>query len=504
MAMTGRRKLLVGGSFLLTVVAGLAVALMVNWIGFRHYRRFDWTRSKVYSISEKTRSVLARLEEPLKIVVFLTEDKSPVYHEVRELADRYVAASPHVKVEMVDPFRSPVRAREVAQRFGLDRASFVVFEYGEREKLRRHFVEASRLVEYDYSGLAFNEPPRLETFQGEEVFTQAILGLVERKMRLVFTAGHGEPSFQDPGDAGYKEATEALRRESYEVQEWTGLNAERVPEGTDILAVVGPKKSFLPNEVEAIRAFLAGGGKALFLLDPQFRLGENELVELGIEPLLAEWGVEVGRNIVVDPDGAMLGIGPDTLFTNRYAPHPITRGLEGSALILPLARTISAKKPPAGSEARVLVESSLDGWGENDLASLPKVERGEGDVAGPAPLAVAVGPLTKSLNEEMEKSVPGMPKGDPPPDRSKARIVVFGDSELASNMFFERNAQHFLASVNWLAVREDSLGIPPKKVGKVRIDLAPQQLDRIGWIILALMPGLAVAAGLLVWWRRRN
>lgn len=509
MALKGSRKVLLGGSFLVTVVAGLAIAAMVNWLGYRHWRRFDWTRSKVYSISETTRKILGKLDKPLRVIVFLPADgqqRSGVYDEVKELADRYAAASPQVKVEYVDPFRNRIRGQEIAQKYGLERASSIVFEYGEGDGVRRHLVEESRLADWDYTGLAYGERPKMEAFKGEEVFTAAIKGLIERKLRVVFTAGHGEPSFKGAGDSDWATAAEALRRENFEVEEWTGLSADKVPDGTDILVIAGPKKPLLPNELTAVRAYLDGGGKLLLLLDPVFGADRQSIVRSGLESLVAEWGVRADDDIVVDPASALPMFGADTIYTNRFRPHPVTRGLEAFPMIMPLARSIAATTAPSGYEAQVLVETSPEGWGETDLSALPRVAKGEKDVPGPVPLAVAVGPRAKSVGEQMEDKVPGAAKTDDAPRSGggKTRLVVFGDSEFGSNVLFERNAPHFLAAVNWLAVREESLGIPPKRSGKVALQLNPDQLFRIDLIIFLLLPGLAVAAGLAVWWRRRN
>jgi ABC-type uncharacterized transport system involved in gliding motility auxiliary subunit len=508
--MSFARRLLAGGSLVTAVAAAFAIFLMVNWLSFRHWSRFDWTQSKVYSISPTTEKVLARLDRPLRIVVFLPAEgtqRSPVYDEVRELVDRYAAASRFVRVEYVDPFRNRIRGQEVARQYGLQRASTIVFEYGEGADARRHFVDEGKLADYDWSHLAFGERPRLRAFKGEEIFTSAIRGLAERKLRVVFTAGHGEPSFKGAAEQDYGQAAEALRRANFEVEEWTGLAGDRVPEGTDLLVVGGPRQPFLPNEIEAIRRYLAEGGRAMFLFEPIFAADRKGLLKTGLEAIAAEWGVSVDDAIVIDPDSALPVFGPDTLFTNRYRPHPSTVGLEAFPIILALARPISrGGEPPVGYEADILLETSRQGWGETDLDALPAVRRDETDLPGPVPLAVAVSSKATNLSEEMEKSVPGMRKVEPEPALAggKTRLIVYGDGELPSNLLFERNQGPFLAGISWLAAREDSLGIAPKKTGKVALRLNRDQLFRVDLILFLLLPGIAIGVGLAVGWFRRN
>jgi len=510
--MRGARKVLLGGSLLLTITLAAGILVGANWIGFNYYARFDWTRSRVYSISQQTRQVIARVNQPLKIIIFLPaegQQSSPVYDEVRELADRYAAAAPqYIKIEYVDPLRNQMLAMRVAQQYGV-RASTIIFEYGEGESARKHFVEEARLADFDYSRMAFGERPKVEAFKGEEVFTTAIKGLVDdKKMRVVFTAGHGEASFKGNAGQDFALAADALRRENFEVEEWTGLAADSVPDGTDILIVGGPKKSLLANEVEAIRKYLAAGGKVLFMLDPIVAADKKAFVSAGLDSVLSEWGVRVDEDIVVDPNGSLPLFGPETIFTNRTRVHPITRGLEAFPIIIPLCRSIGISPVSGqheGYESSLLVETSAEGWGENDLSELPRVKKDSKDIPGPVSLAVAVGPRMKRLEDEMEKSVPGKKSQIPVrAPESGTRIVAFGDSEFASNDLFDRNNAYFLASVNWLAVREESLGIPPKKTGKVALRLSRDQIFNIEMIIYLLLPGAAIAAGLAVWWRRRN
>ena len=77
-----------------------------------------------------------------------------------------------------------------------------------------------------------------------------------------------------------------------------------------------------------MRSFLASGGRLLLLVDPVFESGTGSLLETGLEPLVSEWGLRLGRDVVIDPVSPLPFFGPDTIFTNRMRGHAITRGLE--------------------------------------------------------------------------------------------------------------------------------------------------------------------------------
>ena len=54
------------------IVLAVALVGMVNWLGYRHYSRGDWTSSKVYSLSEKSRNVLKGVTKDVRVVVLMT------------------------------------------------------------------------------------------------------------------------------------------------------------------------------------------------------------------------------------------------------------------------------------------------------------------------------------------------------------------------------------------------------------------------------------------------
>ena len=112
----------------LSVVLGLGILVLVNYIGSRRYARFDWTTSGLYSLSEKTRNVLKDLKTPVQVTVFMTPG-TPLYPEVDELLKRYKAVAPMLTVETLDPTRNLVRAKQLVDEFGV-RSSTVVFRSG--------------------------------------------------------------------------------------------------------------------------------------------------------------------------------------------------------------------------------------------------------------------------------------------------------------------------------------------------------------------------------------
>src|SRR5258706_10947025 len=101
-----------------SIVIGLGILVLLNWLGARHYRRFDWTKSGLYTLSDKTVKVLKELKTPVSVVVFMTEG-SPLHAETQELLRRYKAKSSLISVESLDPVRNRARAEALVKEFAI-------------------------------------------------------------------------------------------------------------------------------------------------------------------------------------------------------------------------------------------------------------------------------------------------------------------------------------------------------------------------------------------------
>ena len=479
------------------VVLAVGLTAMVNWLAARHYLSADWTSSKMYSISDKTRSILADLEEEIRVVVFMTP-ASPLYDQAFQLLNRYAAASDKIKVEYIDPDKEPLRTKQLAEQFGISVADTVVFSYADRTK----YVTADQMAEYDYGAAQYGQAPSMRAFKGEEQFTSAILSLVAPDVpKVYFSTGHGEASLASagggtPADRSLAVLAEALKRENIETAD-TVLLSGTVPEDADVLAIVGPTRPYTEAELAALDGFLAKGGRLLVCLDPLIE-PTGTMRATRLEEFLAKRGIRVNDDLVVDPSRKLPFYDLSAVYLTDFQDHPVTTGLEGIAVLFSVARSLTAE----GDAAPVtIVETSAEGWGEHNLAQLlagKPVSREDDDSPGPA----AVGMVIE------EGPVPASPAGGEagaavPPG---FRLVVYGDSDFMADYEIGNAGNLVLAlnSINWLAAREQSLGIPPREVEQVSLFLSQQQMRTVLLITLLAMPGAAIALGILVWRRRRH
>jgi ABC-type uncharacterized transport system involved in gliding motility auxiliary subunit len=485
----------------ISIALGLGILVLVNFIGSRRYARFDWTTTGRYSLSEKTVNVLKGLKSPVQVTVFMTAG-TPLYPEVDELLKRYKAKSALLTVETLDPTRNPVRAKTFVEETGV-RNLAVVFRASDKKKI----VTEDRIVEYDYSRARMGGEPSVKSFRGEQEFTSAILSVTQAKApKVVFTTGHGERKFDAARSReGFSEVAESLKADNCTVEEWATLGAAVVPVGADLVVVAGPRTPFTEPERDVLKKSLDTGGRILFFLDVEFPPGASStLSDFGLGPLLTSLGVELGSDIVVDPKNTLPMMGAETVFAKSFRSHPVTKLLAGLPVVFPLARSVSAVQAPVkGWKATPLIETSPDGWGETSLKDLEKTglpKKDDRDVKGPVSLAAAV------EADEPPRAVPddGTKPGDAP--QKRARVVVFGDADWASNAGIANAANRLLLSsaVNWALERESLVAIPPKSADQVAVTLTRRDMGQVAFVVLLLLPLAAVAMGIAIWVRRRK
>jgi len=492
---------------LLAALLVIALAGMINWLGARHWKRADWTESQMYTLSEKSLNIIKGLHQDLDIVVFMTP-ASQLYPQVRELLDRYDAASDRIKVEFIDPERSPLRTKELAEKFGISAADTVVFSSGDHSK----YVTSDQMAELDYSGMQMGQPPRLKSFKGEEEFTAAILSLASPEVPKVYVLkGHGEAGLAPAGASDQQRSLSrlktALEHENMKIEECS-IMAGHVPDDAALLIIAGPTRAYTEREIAALSDYLRKGGHLLAALDPLIDTGGG-LRSTGLEPLLKKWGVELQPDLVIDPSRKLPFYDLSAVYLDSFGHHPVTTGMEGLAVLFLVADSLQAV-PESGLSITPLVQTTPDGWGETNLAGLLKgepVSEDDTDLQGPVPVAMAV--ESDSLKKDDASEPAGKDEEKKEADEHEAvntRLVVFGDSDFMTDtqIVSAGNEVLIVNAAKWLVQQDRSLGIPPREISGKQLFLSSSQLNFIFLLVVVLMPGAAILAGIFVWRRRKH
>jgi hypothetical protein len=490
-----RRRLQSGGNAAVAILAVIGLCVVLNVISAKRFKRWDWTGSKIYSLSDKTVNILQGLKQDVDATVLL-QPNNEMYDEVRETLANYRAKSPHLKLELLDTAREPARAGQLIKTFGIDPrgdSTAVVFSSGGRNK----HVPLADLVEYDMSERDPGSTPRIKAFKGEAAFTSAILSVTQpRQISVLFLKGHDEGSIDDGGRGGMSLLAESLRRDNMTVGTTDVLGRGPLPKDCDLLVIAGPARTFAPAEAEALGAWIDGGGRVLALIDPPFG-PDRALQTLGIEGTFASRGMALGADIVLDPAQKLMFGTAESFGASDFPGHEITNSLAGTYIVLSLARSASPIRPaPEGWTISALARTSAEGWAERDLAHLQGVTKGPEDLAGPVCIAGAA-----------EKRAQGGPAGAGGSGGNDPRYVLVGDSDIARNQFIgssPANMDFIMNAVHWLTGTEEQIGISPREPEQVHLAMTGRQEQFVMLFTLFGLPGLAIAGGVAVWMFRRR
>jgi hypothetical protein len=495
-------------SLLVVVLAGLA-----NYLAFRHYKRFDWTRQSIYSLSPRTKVVLHGLTRNLDIYLFMSRGE-PARADLDELLERYRAETTHLTIHSVDPETQPREFQALAQRFGVGGLQNV--ESGELSSdvdivvaagAKHWKITREDLVELDLSsvgddGDASNVSTKVKS---EQALTGAILQVTSgRDTKVCVTAGHGEWAIEGQGDRSLSALQHELQRSNIILEEFPTLGQAVIPRACDAVFVVGPQTPFREAEAGALAAYVRAGGNLLVTLDPVVE--RDVFTATGLETMLHGFGVVVDPDVVIERDSSLLNAGPgDIFFVTTYGEHVTTSVLKRLRPTTALRIARSVRPIDIGSRAVPLLLTSGEAYGETSISELggeTAPAKNGADLAGPLSLAVAVD--TRARRAE--------PEGDTPPAPQQARMggrmIIVGTSSWLEPAFIDRPevANYDLSSAwtGWLTQREALIAIAPKRVQARAVVMAEGDLSSLAFRVLFLMPMSVLLLGIAVWWTRRQ
>jgi len=454
-AVTGRTARYGGNAFLMSITF-IGILAMVNLLSARHHKRIDLTEAKEFSLSNQTVQVLKGLKQPVKITAFM-RGGSATGQTLGDLLAEYAYYSDKLEYEIIDPDLKPA----VARQFKIVSYNTVVYE---------------------------SEGRRQDAFGTQERdITAAILKVTGEGDKVVyFLTGHGERAIDDYSEKGASQLKLALERDSYKVKPLNLVITDTIPSDCVALVIARPTQDLLDRERNTIFKYLLGAGKLLVMQDPGYDGGVNKL--------LAGYFVRLNDDIIIDPVSSLLG-DVAVPVVQRYPYSVITKDLPMT--LFPQARSVEQfhdTKDVPGFTVSPLIKSTDKGWGETNLRDQRVRFDVDNDHKGPVNIAMTVESTAGVTPDQLKTKT-----------STKTRLVVFGDSDFASNAFLGSVGNLDLAvnSVDWLTEEEALLSIRPKDTQKHELVLSGGQARIIMYSSAIFLPLIVLAIGVGVWWNRR-
>ncbi len=419
---------------------------------------------------EATRKLAHSLYEPVEVTLFF-----PPANDVRQALEQYfrelARESGLLKVEVLDQAVEPARAKAL----GVSENGSVVFSRGPRQERLKVPLELER---------ARGQLQRLD----EDVYRR--LRVVSRPRRVLYlTAGHGERGVQpqmatarEKARPGLSQLEDWLRVLNVEVRSLgvaEGLGTE-VPRDAAVVAVVGPERDFLAEELAALRRYQERGGRLWLALEPDGPDLESVLEPLGLKLLRVPLANDQRylRTTHQQSDRANLG-------TASFSSHPsvgtlTTLGSEAAVVFQGAAALESVQPLPRG----VTHDVSVRALGETFQDANHDFTPDEGEVRRAWPLVVAV-----------EKAGTG--------GASPVRVVAMGDSDVLTDGVLRAYGNPYLAmdSVLWLLGEEELAG---EVSNEEDVPVQHSRQQDVVWFYSAVFlgPAMVLGVGFLVTRRR--
>jgi ABC-type uncharacterized transport system involved in gliding motility auxiliary subunit len=450
------RQVQYGSNAVIMMAAFLGVLFFANFIVYEYTKNtppFDVTEGQQNSLAPETLNMLKTLTKPVTARAYYSSQVSR--SEIQKLLDNFKQNSNgKLTYEFIDPVLDPVSA----QIDNVTRDGTVVMHMESRKEI--------------------------VSMASEKDLDSAILRLINPEQRaLYFLTGHGERDTENQGDTSLTLVKAALQSKNYTVKLLNLGNEGKVPADAKVIIIAGPQQPITTDEAAILQAYLDKGGALIAMEDPR------QLTQFGTAPdpladILKKWGVTLQDDIIIDTNST----NPLLVYADpqNYGSHPITDKLRGFNALFFTARSLKLDTAPEGITLTPLAQTLPNTWGETNFKSIEdKTAVFDSATDNKSPLI---------LGAAAQNSV------------SKARLVVFGDSEFATDTLYQKgNGDILINAIDWAAEQENLISLTPKN-NISRTYEQPGTAGLIGIILLSLcgIPLLVVSAGVAAWYSRRR
>lgn len=362
---------------ILALVITLIIIVLVNIIGSFVYTRFDLTSEKRYTLSDKSKEILGKLDDYVYFRVYLEGDFPAGFKKLRketkEMLDEFRAYSKFVDYEFINPSESndPNERQETYKILYQNGLNYYTATMPTNNGVQQIMVWPGVMVSYRERELAVDllsaqSGQNQETIlnnSAEDLEYKLISAIKEiseiNKPKVAFVEGHGELSDIEVYDIA-KTIARKYRIDRVLIDEkMTALTSRDYDKDSnvvvrpnfDAIVIAKPTKPFSEKDKFIIDQYIMYGGKVLWLVDhvnadmDSLQSTESMMgvtLNTNLDDQLFKYGVRLNNNLLLSYPCAQIGLVTgqganmqSALLPWYYFPllnaasqHPIVRNLE--------------------------------------------------------------------------------------------------------------------------------------------------------------------------------
>ena len=452
-----------------SIALAVAVVVVINIVLGEmpsSWTSVDMTSQKLYSLTDQTKEFVESINEDVTIYVIVAEDSQDT--TLGQTLQRYDDLSEHIKVEYVDPNVNPRFYMQYTDSISMN--SLIVVS----EK-RNKVIDYSSIYESSFDYTTYTSTTT--GYDGEGQITSALDYVLSDSMPKVYmTEGHGEYTLSSS-------FTNALKKENVDYETVNLMDYDTVPRDAACLIINAPGSDFSSDDTDKVIEYLNAGGNVVFVTG----LTEGETPNL--DAITDYMGLSIAEGLVVEQDAANYYRNPYYLLpTQSYSTY--TAGLYNQYYIFaPYVQGIVIKNEEAeGITYNSFLSTSDKAFSKVGDINVQNFDKAEGDIDGPFGVGVSA---VKELDEE-----------------TSATLIVYGCDQLftdeANSMVSGANRVLFTNTVSSFVEHEVSVSIPAKSYEISYLTIPQSKAVLVGMMTIIVIPVGCLAAGFVIWFRRRK
>ena len=255
---------------IIAVCIGLNIVIEnANWTDF------DFTKDKIYSLSDMSKQVAKTVEKDVEIILInMTESEE-------DFAKKYSSINDKIKVDVV----KDVTARpDLTEEYGLTADSYAIIVKCDK---KYKTLSSSDLYTMDYTTYQTKDIT-------EEALTNAIIDVTTEEKPVIYNlTGHNKYS----SDYLYY-FSQDLVDEAYEFKDLDLLTAGSIPEDCSVLMITTLAEDITEAERDIILKYIENGGKIILFSDPN-STGKKMT---NFQKVLDQYGVSISKGAMLEQD----------------------------------------------------------------------------------------------------------------------------------------------------------------------------------------------------------